>query len=88
MKENNVVSRKYYIDNLRAFTILIVVIYHVFIIYNNWGEGFYIHGKTLLIPSIINEILKIWMMPLLFAVAGISSHFALEKRSTGEYVGL
>jgi len=79
-------DRKYYIDNLRTLTILLLFPYHIFMIYNNWGESFYIHGKALLFPSIFIEICSAWMMPLLFAVAGMSSRYALERRSAGEYV--
>ena len=86
MNDNNTVLRKYYIDNLRSFTIVTVFLYHIFMLYNNWGEDFYIHGESLLIPSIFNLIVCFWIMPLLFAVAGISSRYALERRGTVEYV--
>lgn len=79
-------NRKHYLDNLRAFTILLLFPFHIFMIYNNWGENFYVHGESLFIPSVFNELLSFWMMPLLFAVAGISSRYALTKRSTGEYM--
>jgi len=49
-------------------------------------ETFYIHGEELLATSIIEAILSFVMMPLLFAVAGISSRYALAIRTTGEYV--
>lgn len=78
-------SRKYYMDNLRAFTILLLFPFHIFMIYNNWGQDFYIRGEDLLIPSIFNSILNFWWMPLLFAIAGISSRYALMKRSVDEY---
>jgi len=79
-------SRKYYIDNLRSFAILLLFPYHIFMIYNNWGELFYITGEPLFIPSNFIGITWIWIMPLLFAIAGMSSRYALEKRSSGEYV--
>ncbi|MCL1901371.1 MAG: acyltransferase [Firmicutes bacterium] len=82
---NQISNRKYYIDNLRAITILFLFPFHIFMIYNNWGEGFYVHGQDLLIPSIFNIICSVWMMPLLFAIAGMSSRYALERRNTGEY---
>ena len=81
-----VTQRKYHIDNLRAILILLLFPYHIFMIYNNWGENFYIHGDDLVFPSLFISISHFFMMPLLFAVAGISSRYALEKRSTGEYV--
>jgi len=43
-------DRKHSVDNLRSFTILMLFPFHVFMIYNNWGEGFYIRGQELLIP--------------------------------------
>ena len=86
MNNSFTIPRKYYIDNLRTFTILFLFPFHIFMMYNNWGEAFYIHGESLLIPSIFNMICNLWMMPLLFAVAGISSRYALEKRCTGEYI--
>ncbi|MCL1819085.1 MAG: acyltransferase family protein [Oscillospiraceae bacterium] len=78
-------NRKHYLDNLRAFTILLLFPFHIFMIYNNWGEEFYVRGEALLITSEFNSIVSFWMMPLLFAVAGISSRYALKKRSAGEY---
>jgi len=78
-------NRKHYLDNLRAITILLLFPYHTFMIYNNWGESFYIHGQNLLVPSTFIGVNWMWMMPLLFAIAGMSSRYALERRSTGEY---
>lgn len=78
-------ERKHYLDNLRLLTVLLLFPYHTFMIYNNWGESFYVHGENLLIPSILIGISWCWMMPLLFAIAGMGSRYALEKRSAGEY---
>ena len=82
---NQVTARKHFVDNLRAFTILLLFPYHIFMIYNNWGETWYIHGQDLLLPSVFNQIAYIFMMPLLFAVAGMSSRYALKRRSPREY---
>ena len=48
-------------------------------------ETFYIHGEEFFIPSAIIAVLAFTLMPLLFAVAGISSRYALEKRTAGEF---
>lgn len=82
---NQAANRKHYLDNLRTLTILLLFPFHIFMIYNNWGETFYIHGDALLIPSVFNRVVYIWMMPLLFAVAGMSSRYALGKRSAVDY---
>jgi len=85
MTQNQLTSRKYYIDNLRAFAILLSFPFHIFMVYNNWGESWYIHGQGLWFPSMFNHFSRIWRMPLLFTIAGISSHYALRRRSAGEY---
>ncbi len=77
--------RKHYIDNLRAFTVLLLFPYHIFMIYNNWGENWYVGGAELVIPSLFNRFCAFWMMPLLFTVAGISARYALQSRSTREF---
>jgi len=84
---NQLPGRKHYIDNLRAFSLLLVFVFHIFRVYSYslWDDKFYIYGEELLITSVINVLLAIWLMPLLFAVAGISSRYALTRRSAGEY---
>jgi len=77
-------SRNHYIDNLRSFAILAVFLFHVLRVYSMW-ETFYIHGEELLIPSIFEAVMSFVLMPLLFVLAGISSRYALKKRTAGEY---
>ena len=79
-------DRKHYIDNLRVFTVLLLFPYHVFMIYNYWGEPWYIHGGEIVSTSWFIHVGWQWMMPILFAVAGISTAWALQKRSMREYV--
>jgi len=76
-------NRKYYIDNLRSFAILLVFVAHIIIIYSQ-DHTFYIQGEQFL-PAIFMRIIATFLMPLLFAVAGMSSRYALERRSAGEY---
>jgi peptidoglycan/LPS O-acetylase OafA/YrhL len=46
----------------------------------------YIRGKELLIPSIFDRFCEIWMMQLLFTIAGMSANYALQERSTITYI--
>ena len=78
-------NRKYYIDNLRSVTILLIFLFHILLMYSS-GDRWYIRGQDLLIPSIFIQICRIWVIQLLFAIAGISARYALEKRSVGEFV--
>jgi hypothetical protein len=54
-------------------------------IYNSWGELFYITSTPHKLPSLFVVGVYPWWMTLLFALAGISSYYALQKRSTKEY---
>ncbi|MDR1565540.1 MAG: acyltransferase [Oscillospiraceae bacterium] len=77
--------RKHYLDHLRSIAILLLFPYHTFMIYNDWGERFYVNGEPLFLTSLFIKINAAWMMPLLFAVAGMSSAYALKKRSLAAY---
>ena len=78
--------RKYYIDNLRTVTVLVVVLFHVVYMFNNLQEygvigGFFErqwwdHFQTLVYP---------WIMVLLFAVAGMSARWSLGARTAKEF---
>ncbi len=78
-------GRSHYLDNLRFITVLLLFPYHTFMIYNNWGESWYIHGASIGTTSYFLDISWGWMMPLLFAIAGISTAYALKRRSIAEY---
>ena len=81
--------RKLYLDNIRWITVVIVVIYHVFYMYN--AEG---------IPGVVGKITDLevqyydafqyfvfpWFMLLLFIISGISSRLYLEKHTEKEFI--
>lgn len=82
--------RKYWIDNLRWVTVLLVLLYHVIYFYNNkgvfggiggWGE----YPEWHQYQDVMMYILYPWFMPLLFLLAGISSRYALQKHSAKEW---
>jgi hypothetical protein len=58
--------RKNYIDNLRSFEILLLIPYHTFMLFNNWGEKQFIEGKPLEITSYFVRMIWSWFMPMLF----------------------
>ena len=80
-------KRKNYIDNIRSFGVILVLVYHVFYIYNGIGV---LGGLP--IPSsvgIFDDFLTIvypWMMIVLFVAAGVSAKFSLERRSKEEFL--
>jgi peptidoglycan/LPS O-acetylase OafA/YrhL len=77
--------RKHFVDNLRWLCVLLLVPYHTCMIYNGFGENFYIRGGA--VPA-LNDFILIcspWFMPLMFALAGASTAYALERRTPGQY---
>ena len=79
-------ERNFFIDNIRWMAILLLFPFHSLIIYNTFGEGNYIKGPENVILSNIISSYWPWFMPLLFVIAGISSFYALQKRSRKEFV--
>ena len=77
--------RRNEIDNLRWLCILLLFPYHAAMVYNCWGEGFYVRGVSSEAISSFIIATYTWFMPLLFVLAGASSAFALQKRTTKEY---
>lgn len=78
--------RKHYIDNLRSLAILILIPYHAAMAWNCWGEPNYMmFGSDRVLSSLI-VFFSPFLMPLLFLLAGISTKFALSKRTAGQYV--
>ena len=77
--------RRYYFDNLRWMSILLLFPYHTAMIYNNFGENFYVKSKGIPLITGFIEVTSTWFMPLLFVIAGISTYYALERRTAEQY---
>lgn len=77
--------RKYYLDNLRLICILLLFPFHTAMIYSAWGGGFYINAEPNISAGIFTMIVYPWWMTLLFVIAGMSSFYALKKKSKKEY---
>ena len=78
-------ERKSYIDNLRWICVLMLFPYHILMIYNSFGENFYIKGEDIKATTTFMVATWPWFMPLLFVIAGISTAYALKTRTIGEY---
>lgn len=82
--------RKLYLDNIRWITVVLVVIYHVFYMYN--GEGIPgTLGKITDLPVQYYDLYQYavypWFMLVLFIVSGICARAYLSKHSEGEFLG-
>lgn len=79
-------ERKHYLDNIRWITVVLVIIYHIFYVFNCSGVvgPFNIPGVKALDSFCV--FVYPWFMCLLFVVAGISMKYSLEKRTNKEFV--
>ena len=80
--------RKCYIDNIRWITVVIVVFYHVFFMYNSEGILGGIGKITNLdiqYYDIFQYLVYPWIMPVLYIVAGISSRLYLNRHNAKEF---
>ena len=71
--------RKYYLDNIRWLTVVLVVIYHVIYMFNGITEGVIGPFSPAQAQDAILYILYPWFMVLLFIVSGMCSRFSLER---------
>ena len=79
--------RYHYLDNIRWVTVLLVMFFHVFYYFNAYCMGSGIGGfSDYQSQDAVLYLLYPWLMPLLFVVAGMSSRYALQRKSAGEYL--
>lgn len=82
--------RKHWIDNIRWFTVVLVMLYHVIYFFNNKGVfggiGGFDHNPMGQPQDLLLYILYPWFMMLLFLIAGISARYALETKNLREFV--
>ncbi len=79
--------RKYYLDNIRWATVLLVMVYHVFYMFNAAGVlgGVGSFGKVQYQDGLLYFVYP-WFMVLLFTIAGMSAKYALEKVTSKEFI--
>ena len=73
--------RKYYLDNLRSLTIILVMIYHAFYVFNGVGlpTGLNVEVGFLPFDAFCTAVYP-WFMVLLFCIAGITARYSINKR--------
>ena len=78
--------RKFFVDNLRWMDVILLIPYHAAQAFNTWGEQNYIYIVPNRAISSFIVFFSPFFMPLLFALAGMSTRYALNKRTLGQYV--
>ncbi|MDR2942618.1 MAG: acyltransferase [Treponema sp.] len=79
-------KRKYYIDNIRLSIVVLVIVYHVVYVFNSVGVARHIDVTGIPQFDVLCYFVYPWLMTILFLLAGVSSHFALQKRTVGKFV--
>lgn len=77
--------RRHFIDNVRWIAVLVLFPYHAARVFDSI-HSFYIKGTASELATGFVLSCTPWFMPLLFVVAGISTRYALQKRSNREYI--
>lgn len=80
-------TRRYDIDRLRILAVLLLLPFHTARVFNT-GETFYVKNaqESSFLQWTVIDFLDPWHMPLLFALAGAATWFALGHRGGGGYV--
>ena len=79
-------KRLLFVDNLRSILVLLLIVYHLAMAYNCWGEPNYIHLGVVIEISDIVGVISPWFMGLMFLLAGISAKYSLEKRGYKRFI--
>lgn len=77
-------TRRYDLDWLRVFAILILLFYHTGMIYVSWGWHIQSQETSPVFEDVMRWLHR-WRMPLLFFISGAGTYYALQKRSDATY---
>lgn len=80
-------QRIVWIDWLRVIAVLLIFAFHSARVFDSF-EKFYAKGPqtSFVLSWFVVGFFDTWQMPLLFVLAGMSSYFALKKRTGGQYM--
>lgn len=79
--------RKTYLDNVRWATVLLVLVYHVWYMFNGVGVLGGVPGaESIPLFDLLACVVYPWFMVLLFVVAGISARYSLQKRTGRQFI--
>jgi glucan biosynthesis protein C len=78
------IERRYDVDWLRVIAVFSVIALHSAVIFS-FGQFNVQHTQHTLTVDTIDIYLSIWVIPLLFVLAGAATKFALDRRTPKEY---
>ena len=78
--------RKPFLDNLRYSIVLLVILYHVFYLFNSVGVITNVDIPGIPELDAVLYVLYPWFMVTLFAISGICARYSLEKQTEKEFL--
>ena len=78
--------RKPFLDNLRHSIVLLVILYHVFYLFNSVGVITNVDIPGIPELDAVLYVLYPWFMVTLFAISGICARYSLEKQTDREFL--
>ena len=79
-------KRNYYLDYLRIISILLLFPVHTLMVWNDYGQKFYVWGGNNRVLSSLIILINPWFMPILFVIAGMCARYSLENRTTKQFI--
>ena len=75
-------QRRYAVDWLRTLALALLIIYHVVVSFQPWGDIICLPQTEATIESwwIFMSMVNIWHIPILFMISGMGVRFARERR--------
>lgn len=78
--------RKPFLDNLRYGIVLLVILYHVFYIFNSVGVITNVEIPGIPALDAVLYVLHPWFMVTLFVISGICARYSLQKQTGKEFL--
>lgn len=79
-------ARVTFMDNLHYLMVVLVIVYHAVAAYAVVAPHWAIHDTTIIAADVIRELFDVFMMPILFFVAGYFALTSLEKKGVWEFL--
>lgn len=78
--------RKPFLDNLRYSIVLLVILYHVFYLFNSVGVITNVAIPGIPELDVLLYVLYPWFMVVLFVISGICARYSLQKQTNKEFL--
>lgn len=78
--------KKYYIDNMKSFVVILVVLFHVVASFASNNSVLNYHAEGIAWFDAIGYLVYPWFMILMFIISGMTAHYSLKKRSPNMFM--